>query len=230
MIKYIKKYIIIFFLVLICLTGCSFKGTDNKTIEDKTNEEIHYIEECIFTLVNRYAKEEYIVDNYLDWKIIKEDAEKINNSIDTIILDLEEVKVSNDDLINFRNEVNNLNIGISNEDEREFLERCSYLYSMLPTILERYSQNKNEINIMKLKSLVLSSFVQANFLDWTRAKESVKLADDKYKEMMDDIDYMKEYDYNLNKVYVLLEEYKNVIDSEQPSLARIKYINFIDKI
>ncbi len=228
MIKNIGKYIIIF-LLLITLTGCSF-NQENKTIEDKTIEEVNYVEENILVLVNRYAKEEYIVDGFLDWKTIKEDVENINNSIDTIILDLTEIKISNEDLINFRNEINNLNIAIANENEREFLERCSYLYSFVPTMLEEVSQNKNEVNIKKLKSLVLSSFVQSNFLDWERAKESISLADSKYREMMDDVDYMKEYDYNLNKVYVLLEELKNVIDSEEPSLARIKYINFIDKI
>ena len=46
---------------------------------------------------------------------------------------------------------------------------------------------------------------------------------------MDDVNYMREYSYNLNKVYVLLEEFKNVIDAEQNSLSKIKYINFIEK-
>lgn len=232
MIKNKKIYIVIIIIILsmICLVGCSLNKEEDRTIEDKTDEEINYVEERIFTLVNRYAKEEYIVDDTLDWKSIKDDTQNLNNSIDTIILDLSEVNISNEDLIKFKDELNNLNIAISNEDEHEFLQRCNYLYSLLPSFLEKYSQNKNKINIMKLKSLVLTSYIQSNFFDWARAKETVALADNKYKEMMDDIDYMKEYDYNLNKIYVLLEEFKNVIDAEEADLARIKYINFIDKI
>ena len=83
---------------------------------------------------------------------------------------------------------------------------------------------------MKLKSLVISSYVQANFLDWENAKSTILLAEDKYKEMIDDIDYMKEYSYNLNKVYILVEETKNAIELEELDLTRIKYINFIEKI
>ena len=50
--------------------------------------------------------------------------------------------------------------------------------------------------------------------------------ENKYKEMMDDIDYMKEYKYNLNKVYILLGELKNSIYSEEINLSKMKYINF----
>ena len=133
-------------------------------------------------------------------------------------------------MVNFRNELNNVNIAISGKNENELMQRCSYLYSLLPTYLEKYSSNKNEINNMKLKSLVLSSFLQANFLDWQNAKTTIGLAETKYKEMMNDVDYMKEYSYNLNKTYVLLEELKNAINIEQADLSRIKYINFIEKI
>ena len=60
--------------------------------------------------------------------------------------------------------------------------------------------------------------------------EAIETADNKYKEMTDDVDYMKEYSYNLNKVYILLGELKNVINTEELELTKMKYINFIEKI
>lgn len=233
MLKKIKQfliYIMIIILSMSCLTGCSINKDEHKTIEEKTDEEISYVEDEILNIVNRYAKKEYIKDNTVDWDSIQKDTEYLNSSLDTIVLDLSETKISNDDLVNFRNELNNVNIAISGKNENELMQRCSYLYSLLPTYLEKYSNDKNEINNMKLKSLVLSSFIQAIFLDWQSAKTTIGLAETKYKEMMDDIDYMKEYSYNLNKTYVLLEELKNAIDIEQADLSRIKYINFIEKI
>ena len=83
---------------------------------------------------------------------------------------------------------------------------------------------------MKLKSLVLSSFVQTSILDWANAKTTIGLAETKYKEMMEDVDYMKQQSYNLNKIYILIEELKNAINLEEVDLARIKYINFIEKV
>ena len=48
--------------------------------------------------------------------------------------------------------------------------------------------------------------------------------------MSDNLEYMKEYSYSLNKIYILVEEFKNAVDLEQADLAKIKYINFIEKI
>lgn len=229
-IKQFLIYILIVILTMSCLTGCSINKDEHKTIEEKTDEEISYVEDEILNIVNRYAKKEYVKDNTVDWDSIQKDTENLNSSLDTIVLDLSETKISNDDLVNFRNELNNVNIAIAGKNENELMQRCSYLYSLLPTYLEKYSNDKNEINNMKLKSLVLSSFIQANVLDWQSAKTTIGLAETKYKEMMDDVDYMKEYSYNLNKTYVLLEELKNAINIEQADLSRIKYINFIEKI
>jgi len=229
-IKQFLIYILIVILTMSCLTGCSINKDEHKTIEEKTDEEISYVEDEILNIVNRYAKKEYVKDNTVDWDSIQKDTENLNSSLDTIVLDLSETKISNDDLVNFRNELNNVNIAIAGKNENELMQRCIYLYSLLPTYLEKYSNDKNEINNMKLKSLVLSSFIQANVLDWQSAKTTIGLAETKYKEMMDDVDYMKEYSYNLNKTYVLLEELKNAINIEQADLSRIKYINFIEKI
>lgn len=230
-IRKLSLYILIITLILVTFTGCSKINDEEKNIQDKTNEEIDFLEDKILTVVNRYAEKQYnLQEGGINWEVIEKDIESINISLDTIILDLSEVQISNNDLVNFSNELANLNIAVSSKDEYQFMQRCSYLYSLLPTYLEKYSEDKNKINIMKLKSLMVSSFVQSNFFDWENAKATIVLAENKYKEMMDDVDYMEEYSYNLNKVYVLLQEMKNAINLEEADLSRIKYINFISKI
>lgn len=225
--NFLIKYILIILVLLFTLTGCS---VDNeKTIQDKVNEEINFLENKTFTITNKYAKGEYLEDSKLNWKDISKAVEEINISIDTIIQDLSELDISNEDILALRNEVNSLIISAGNEDEYNLLQRISYLYSLLPNYLEKYSDNKNKIDVMKLKGLVLSSFVQANFLEWDTAKSTVVLAEAKYNEMMNNVDYMKEYSNNLNKIYVLLEELKNAIELEEVELTKVKFVNFIEK-
>ncbi len=246
MVKKIGKicfYCIFTIVCLITITGCSLMNNEGKTIEDKTNEEITYLEDEILTIINKYAKGEYDIkptnndetnsdqsneEVTLNWEEITKTVNKINETLDTIILDLSEIEISNDDLINFRNQINNLSISVTNQDKATFLQETAILYSLLPTFLEKYSNN-NEISIMQLKSLAVTSFIYSDLLDWENAKNTIASAETKYKEMMDDVNYMREYSYNLNKVYVLLEEFKTVIDAEQNSLSKIKYINFIEK-
>lgn len=227
---FLIKYILFMFAILFILSGCSINNEENeKTIQDKVNEEINFLENKTFTITNKYAKGEYLVDEKLNWKDISKEVEEINLSIDTIIQDLSELDISNEDILALRNEVNSLLISSGNKDEYNLLQRTSYLYSLLPSYLEKYSDDKNQVDVMKLKSLILSSFVQANFLEWDTAKNTIALAEAKYNEMMNNVDYMKEYSNNLNKIYVLLEELKNAIELQEVELTKVKFVNFIEK-
>lgn len=224
------KFIFLISFLILFLTGCSLQEENPKTIQDKTNEEISYIEDEIFTIVNKYIRGEYNDDTGgIKWDDVNKEVQNLNSVLDTIMLDLSELEITNDELVNLRNEVNNLSISVTNKDDYNLLQKSSYIYSLLPTYMEKYSQDKNKIDNMKLKSLVLSALVQANFLEWDTAKNTALLVENKYKEMMDNVDYMKEYSYNLNKTYILIGEFKNAIDLEEVELTKQKYINFIDK-
>ena len=234
MVKFFKtfsKTAICLFIIIISITGCDFDNNEEKTIKEKTIEEINYLENRLLTILNKYAKGEYYKEDEVNWDIIEDDVIELNDVLDTIILDFSEIKVSNDDIIKFRNGVNNLIIITSQKDINNVITQTSELYSFLPICLEKsLENNKNKVNIMKLKSFVITSFAYANQLDWGNAKNTIESAESKYKEMMDDVDYMKEYSYNLNKVYVLLGELKNVVYAEELELTKMKYINFIEKI
>lgn len=228
--KYILNFLILI-LILFLFTGCT--GIESQTevasIEDKTISEIEYLEDEIFTIINKYTKEEYIVDNNIDWKKVREDAQQIGKVLDTVMLDFGEAKVPNEELIAFRTEINNLLVSCSNEDENTLFKSASNLYSLLPEYYGRFSENKNEKEVMALKSLVLKSYASAYFSEWEDAKAAASLAETKYKEMSDNLEYMKEHSFDLNKVYILVEEFKNAIDLEQVDLSKVKYINFIEK-
>ncbi len=223
-------YIIFFILILITLSGCDIKAQENKGIEEKTSEEISFIENKILTFFSKFAKGEYEIEEGINWEEIEETIIDLNNVLDTIILDFSELEISNEDIIKFRNGVNDLSIACTSNDINLVLEKFNLLYSLLPTYMEKYSENKNEINILQLKSMVVSSFYYSNLYDWENAKRTIENAENKYREMMDNVDYMKEYSYNLNKVYILLGEIKNAINIEELELTKLKYINFIEKM
>lgn len=231
----VRRYIfcfIILILMLFVLTGCSgIEGeTKSATVEEKSSSEIEYLQDEIFTIVNKYAKGEYVEDDTINWENVNKDAQKIGKVLDTLMLDFGEAQISNDDLNKFRTEINNLLIASSGEDEQTMLTSASNLYSLLPDYYGKFSNDNNKKDIMTLKSLVLKSYINSYFLNWPEAKTNAQSAENKYKEMSDNLEYMKEYSYSLNKIYILVEEFKNAVDSEQADLARIKYINFIEKI
>ena len=69
-------------------------------------------------------------------------------------------------------------------------------------MLGKAFENKNDVKQLELKTQIVSSYVYANLLNWELAISTINSAETKYKEMMDDVDYMKEYSYNIiNDVY-----------------------------
>lgn len=230
MVKKIFLFCVIIFFCIIFLTACSINDEEKPSIESKITEEIEYIENKILTFLNMYAKDEYDLEEDLNWNLIEENAIDLNGILDTIILDMTEVEISNETIIEFKNRVNNLSIAISNKDIDATLEEYRLLYLLLPIYAEKIYSNKNELEILRLKSLAVSSYVLANRSEWEEAKKTILETENKYKTMMDNVDYIKEYSYNLNKVFVLIGELRNAIELEELELTNIKYVNFIEKI
>lgn len=228
---FLIKYILFLLIILIVLTGCSMNNEKEKqTLKGKVDEELDFLSDKIFTITNKYAKGEYyLTDSNINWNNVSKEVKEIDVSTDTIIQDLSELNVSNEDILALRNEINALIISAGNKDEYNLLQKVNHLYLLLPNYLEKYSDDKNKIEEMKLKGLILTSFVQANFLEWENAKNTIISAETKYNEMMKNVDYMREHSKSLNKIYVLLEELKNAIELQETELAKVKYIDFIEK-
>lgn len=230
MVKKVFLFCVIILFCIIILTACAINDEEKPSIESKITEEMEYIENKILTFLNMYAKDEYDLEEDLNWDLIEENAIDLNGILDTIILDMTEVEISNETIIEFKNRVNNLSIAISNKDIDATLEEYRLLYLLLPIYAEKIYSNKNELEILRLKSLAISSYVLANRSEWDEAKKTILETENKYKTMMDNVDYIKEYSYNLNKVFVLIGELRNAIELEELELTNIKYVNFIEKI
>lgn len=217
-------------ILLFSLTGCSNFDLDNPSIEDKLNSELNYIEDLIFKIVNKYAKNEYTDEDKINWNYIKDDISQINNSWATIVLDLTEINVQNTDIMAFSNNLNNLLISASNENETELITNLSMMYEKIIGFENVYYDNKNQISKNEIKSGVLNTFDFVNKDEWESAKTEINSVIQKYKELMKDNSYAEENGYNLNKIYVLLEEYNNSIDTQNYNLVKIKYLNTIENL
>lgn len=134
--KKINRYL---YLIVVCLLGilflcgCDINSEETSSVEDKVSEEINYIENKILTFYSMYAKEEYGNADNLNWDLIKENVIDLNGVLDTVILDMSEIEISNEDIIIFKDGVNRLSIATSNKDINMVLEEYRLLYSVLPS-------------------------------------------------------------------------------------------------
>lgn len=214
--------------LLFCLTGC---GQNQKNdIKAKLDSELEYEEDLIFKIANKHAKGEYFEDDKFKWEYVKGDVQKINQTWNALILDLTEVNVKNEELSEFGNELNGLIISFSKENESQLITKLSGLYKILIKFEESYSENENEIKKNKVKGDVLEIYSLVNNNDFVGAKTKCESAIENYKVLMNDKSYAEENVYNLKKIYVLLEEYKNAVATENYDLIRMKYILAVENL
>lgn len=227
--KFIKNIILIILLIFF-LTGCTNPEEQEISIKDKTEQEIEYIEDMIFNITNKYAKGEYIKDDGgLDWKAVFEDEKRINNILETVVLDLTELDISNDEIIKLSSEINNLLYTTATENEVELLTRLNNLYALVPNYFSKVGASKTKVQDKELYSMVLASYSLANAGNWEEAKTTAQSAIDKYNGMMNDVEYMQENSYKLNRIYIMLNEVKNAIDTENMTLINLKFVSFIER-
>ena len=215
-------------ILIFILTGCSPK--EEPQINDKLNAEISYIEDLIFKITNKYAKKEYIEDDKINFDYIKDDVNRINDSSAMLIVDLTEINISNEEILNFSNHLNDLIITIGEKDETKMINDLSQMYADLLMFKSSYAKNKNEIKKSEIKKEVLDIFNLSNKSEFDTANEKIENVIQNYKNLMNDNDYAKENAYNLNKIYILLEEYKNSLITQNYDLISIKYINTIENL
>ena len=130
-------YIIFFICLIFILSGCSVDEDGSEKIESKTESEVNYIEDSLLKILNKYAKGEYQKeDNTIDWESIKNDEKNLLNSLDTIVLDLSEVNVKNEDIIKLSDEINTLIIVTSEENEIQMISKLKDIYALIPNILQ----------------------------------------------------------------------------------------------
>lgn len=215
-------------ILLFTLTGC--QKNEEKDINDKLDAELEYEEDLIFKIANKYAKGEYIEDDKIKLDYIKGDIQKINSTWNMLILDLTEVNVANQDIMDFSNSLNDLLVSISQKDDVAMIDKLNDMYAKIVIFKQAYSENKSLIEKNKIKSDVLAIYSLANKDDWEAAKTKMNSTIENYKSLMNDINYAEENTYNLNKIYVLLEEYNNAIQTQNYDLVRMKYILAVEEL
>ncbi len=241
--KNLKKsiiYIVIMSLILLTCTGCSLKKTEENKSKDKTLAEVNYIEDSLIKIINKYAKGEYSKEETvqngtetvttIDWDSMLKDEKDLLESLDTVILDLSELDIKNEDVIKLSSEINNLIILTTEENISGVLYKIRDIYSLIPEYMKTFENDTDLINKKNIKRLVISCYSLVVDGKWEEAKAEALNLETKYKEMMNDLKYAENNSYNLNNIYVLVEEFKNSIGLENIELISLKYITLIEKI
>lgn len=168
--------------------------------------------------------------NNIDWTTIKNDIESFYLTWNSIIIDLYKLGVNNQDILNFSSKLDETVINIKNENKVDSLRLLSELYSIIPTFMNSYVSDQTDINIQLARSYVINAYALVEKNDWNSINDQIKKAEEAFNNVMTDVNFINEKNYNVNKTYVSLKELQNSISLNDPDVFYIKYKTFMEEI
>ena len=168
-------------------------------------------------------------DKTINWDNLKMQVENLNNIWPSIIVDLYKANVDNNKLTEFSDLINTCITNVKSENRTETLNSLSKLYDYIPTFLEKITNNEQDLAVAKTKVEVMHAYVNIDLENWEGLKNNLDLAVQNFEPVVNNTNN-SEKEYNISKSYVLLQEFKNAVDSHDKDLLFIKYKNLMEEL
>ncbi len=168
-------------------------------------------------------------DKTINWENLKLEIENLNNTWPSIIVDLYKANVDNKKLTEFSDLINTCIGNIKNENRTETLNSLAKLYEYIPVFLEKIVSDNQQVELAKTKVEVIKAYVNIDFANWEELKTSLDRAISNFEPIVNNTNEA-EKEYNIRKAYVLLQEFKNAVDTNDKDLLFMKYKNLMEEL
>ena len=165
----------------------------------------------------------------INWENLKLEIENLNNTWPSIIVDLYKANVDNKKLTEFSDLINTCIGNIKNENRTETLNSLAKLYEYIPVFLEKIVTDDQQVALAKTKVEVIKAYVNIDFENWDGFKSNLDSAISNFEPIVNNTNEA-EKEYNIRKAYVLLQEFKNAVDTNDKDLLFMKYKNLMEEL
>ncbi len=163
-----------------------------------------------------------------DWETLKVEVERLYPSWATISIDLQEMNVNSTNIQNFSTNLDNLTVSVKEEDKENSLLYISKLYEQLLEFGNHAFENHLENSLLKTKYNILSAYSLIEKEDWNKIEEYLNQAEKEYSNIMNGNSKVNKY--NINKIYLMLKEFRDSIEKKDKDILYIKYKNLLNEV
>lgn len=158
-----------------------------------------------------------------NWDLIKSEIEVLHSTWNTIVLDLNQKNLNEQDITNFGSELDSTTIAIKEENTEKSLMGLAKMYSYLPKFL---GENNNSIDLKNVKVHVLNAYALVETENWDQIKNETDQAVSNFNTFM----AKNQNSFNIGKANVALKELQNSVGLEDKQVFYIKYRNTIEQL
>lgn len=202
-------------------------GETKKTSSSENQEESNTIDEN-----KKFSIEETGVlteETEINWKQIKNDVEKIYTFLYPMTMDLYQTSTEQQDITNFNKEYDNFTKAVKEENKEESLKRLSILYDYIPKFIEHCTENEKDRTLVKTKKHIFKAYSNLDNEKWNTISNNIENALQEFSNLITKVDN-KENEYNIKKVYIMINELQNSTTLKDKDVFLIKYKNLLEEL
>lgn len=169
-------------------------------------------------------------ENSIEWKTIKNEIEVINSAWAIILIDLSSLNVDNNDILNFSTTLDDCILSIKDENKKDTLTNLAKLYSFIPKYEASISAPNNIQNVKQVKAYIINAYSLVEQDDWVAIEANISDCEKTFKNIINDVDYLKNKEYKVNRCYVLIKELQNSLSYKDKKLFYVKYKNLLENV
>lgn len=169
-------------------------------------------------------------ENNVDWKSIKAQIETINEAWGVVILDLSNLNVDSNDILGFSSTLDKCILSIKDENKTDTLTNIAQLYSYIPKFESGISAEGNVQNVKQVKSNILNAYSLVEQNNWTGVTTNISDGEGTFRNLLNNMEYIKDKEYKVNRTYVLIKELQNSLSYQDKKLFYVKYKNLMESV
>lgn len=167
----------------------------------------------------------------VDWSALESEAENLFTAWSTIILDLNSLSISNEDILAYNSNLDSLLKALKDNDKANSAISLANLYSLNSKYINESSKNDESKKLAYIKSNVISAYSLVTAEKWEQVNQ---LLDQAEKGLLDVINTSgnteERKQTKINKSYVMLKELIKTSNEKSAEIFYLKYINLIKEL
>ncbi len=177
-------------------------------------------------------KETGVLTNTADinWDNIKTEVENLYSPVPTITLDLYSLDIAREDILGFNQELDNLTKAVTEENKENTLSSLSKMYEYIPKFTDRVTDDVTYKAVINTKNDIFKAYSILDTKNWQEISNDVKQTIDTYSNMLVNTNTDSNKQYTINKIYIMLNELQNAVNSQDESIFLIKYKNILEEM
>lgn len=171
------------------------------------------------------------MEDDINWTGIKNDVENLYTLLYSTTLDLYQTNSNEEKILNFNKEYDNLTKAVKEENKEQSLTELSILYNYLPDFVENCTNDEKEKIIINTKNYIFKAYSILDNEDWTSISDNISKASEQFTKLVTNINNKETVNqYNINKIYIMINELQNAIVLRDKEIFLIKYKKLLEEI